>query len=81
MSTAELKYNLLRIINSINDNNMLKEIYSFVSQKKGEPKDSLDIEKQDWDNLSFSGLAKAYGEDEPDYSNTVIKEPNPEYHQ
>ncbi|HTB30529.1 MAG TPA: hypothetical protein VK808_00790 [Bacteroidia bacterium] len=73
MSTAELKSNLLRIINTINDNSTLQEIYSFVSQKKGDTKDSLNMEKQDLNNLSASGLAKAYGDDEPDYSNTLLK--------
>ncbi len=80
MSTAELKSNLVSIINTINDSNTLQEIYSFVSQKKGDTKDSLNLEKQDLNNLSASGLAKAYGNDEPDYSNVVVKEPNPEYH-
>ncbi|HTA27728.1 MAG TPA: hypothetical protein VK809_08065 [Bacteroidia bacterium] len=79
MSTAELKSNLLSIINTINDNSTLQEIYSFVSQKKRDTKDSLNMEKQDLTNLSASGLAKAY-DDEPDYSNTIVKEPNPEYH-
>jgi hypothetical protein len=80
MSTAELKSNLLSIINTINDNSTLQEIYSFVSQKRGDTKDSFNLEKQDLTNLSASGLAKAYGDGEPDYSNTVVKEPNPEYH-
>lgn len=80
MSTAELKSTLIGIINTINDNSTLKEIYSFISQKKGETKDSLNLEKQDFNNLSVSGLAKAYSDDEPDYSSMVIKEPNPEYH-
>ena len=80
MSTAELKYNLVNIINTINDSSTLQEIYSFVTQKKVETKDSLNLEKQDLNNLSVSGLAKAYGDEEPDYSNTLIKEPNPEYH-
>ncbi len=71
MSTAELKSNLLRIINTINDNSTLQEIYSFVSQKKGDTKDSLNLEKQDLTSLSASGLAKAYSDDEPDYSNVL----------
>ena len=38
----------------------------------------LNLEKQDLNNLSVYGLAKAYSDDEPDYSNIVIKELNPE---
>ena len=29
--------------------------------------------------LAAQGLAMAYGDDEPDYSLAMIKEPNPEY--
>lgn len=35
MSTAELKYTLFKVIDAINDNKTLKDIYSFVSQKTG----------------------------------------------
>lgn len=74
MSTAELKSTLIGIINTINDNSTLKEIYSFISEKKRETNDSLNLEKKDLNNLSVSGLAKAYSNDEPDYSNAVVKE-------
>jgi hypothetical protein len=33
MSTAELKYTLFKVIDAINDNKTLKDIYSFVSTK------------------------------------------------
>ncbi len=33
----------------------------------------------DWHTLTASGLARAYGEDEPDYPDSLINEPNPEY--
>jgi len=36
-------------------------------------------EKKEWDTSSLLQLNKAYGEDEPEYSFSVIKEPNPEY--
>ncbi len=32
-----------------------------------------------WVNLSAQGLAAAYGDDEPEYSLTLLKESNPEY--
>jgi hypothetical protein len=90
MSATELKSDLLRIINAINDNSTLKDIYSFISQKHSailknekdksiEQKDSLNQEKELWDNISSSALARAYSNKEPDYSNALIKEPNPEY--
>ncbi len=33
MSTSELKYNLFKIIDSINDAKALKDIYSFITKK------------------------------------------------
>jgi hypothetical protein len=41
--------------------------------------DDLADEREFWYRLSDEGLAMAYGDDEPDYSLAVIKEPNPEY--
>ena len=33
----------------------------------------------DWQQLSVAGLSEAYGDDEPEYSTSLIKEPNPTY--
>jgi hypothetical protein len=33
----------------------------------------------DWHALSASGLARAYGEHEPEYADSLINEPNVEY--
>lgn len=43
MSTVELKYNLFKVIDSINDSKTLKDIYSFISKKS-----DVDF----WDELS-----------------------------
>lgn len=43
MSTAELKYNLVKLIESINDSQMLQAIYTLLSNKG-----SVDF----WDELS-----------------------------
>lgn len=40
---------------------------------------SEDGERSDWMRLSLESLARAYGDDEPEYSLDLIKEPNPEY--
>ncbi|MBA3320639.1 MAG: hypothetical protein H0T45_04220 [Pyrinomonadaceae bacterium] len=42
------------------------------------PKPS-DEEREEWARLSLESLARAYGEDEPEYSLDSIKEANPEY--
>lgn len=36
-------------------------------------------EQEDWYQLSNKGLSAAYGEDEPDYTLNMLKEPNPDY--
>lgn len=38
-----------------------------------------DEDREDWLRLSALGLEAAYGEDEPEYSLDLIKEPNPEF--
>ncbi|MEO6330275.1 MAG: hypothetical protein ABIO55_15180 [Ginsengibacter sp.] len=35
--------------------------------------------KEEFYNLSMQGLSKAYSIDEPEYDQSLIKEPNPEY--
>lgn len=38
-----------------------------------------DPERADWLRLSQQRLAEAYGDDEPEYPLSLIKEPNPDY--
>lgn len=40
---------------------------------------STNAEQDDWRQLSMQGLRAAYGEDEPEYPVSLIKEPNPTY--
>ena len=40
---------------------------------------SLDDEREDWARLALESLARAYGDNEPEYSLDLIKEANPEY--
>lgn len=40
---------------------------------------SLNEEREDWARVSLESLARAYSDDEPDYSLDLIKEANPEY--
>lgn len=41
--------------------------------------DTLWDHYEDWMRLSINGLARAYGDDEYEYSLDMIKEPNPDY--
>ena len=43
------------------------------------PKEQEDEEHEAWLRLSSEGLARAYGEEEPEYPTELIKEPNPDY--
>jgi hypothetical protein len=36
-------------------------------------------DKEDWNTISTKLYANAYGDDEPDYDNYVLREPNPDY--
>lgn len=38
-----------------------------------------DHDREDWLRLSALSLEEAYGEEEPEYSLDMIKEPNPDY--
>ncbi len=38
-----------------------------------------DAERQQWLTASTASLRSAYGDSEPDYSATMVKESNPEY--
>jgi len=42
------------------------------------PKSSQE-EREDWTRLSLQSLARAYSDDEPEYSLDLIKEANPAY--
>ncbi len=42
-------------------------------------KAELAAEREDWRQLALHSLARAYGDDEPEYSSELIKERNPEY--
>jgi predicted DNA-binding antitoxin AbrB/MazE fold protein len=43
------------------------------------PETLKDTESEDWYALSLQGLSRAYGDDEPDYELSQIKEFNPSY--
>lgn len=45
------------------------------------PTEDSDQARDDWLRLSTEGLARAYGDDEPEHTIDTIKEPNPEYKQ
>lgn len=40
---------------------------------------SPDAERDDWHQLALEGMSGSYAAHEPDYSGSVVKEPNPNY--
>ena len=38
-----------------------------------------DQERNEWTKISMQGISNAYGESEPEYPISLVKEPNPEY--
>jgi len=43
------------------------------------PEQETEQERESWSGLSLKGLARAYGENEPDYSRAVVKKANTDY--
>ena len=41
--------------------------------------ESANEERRNWERLSLETLARAYGDDEPEYALHLIKESNPDY--
>jgi len=41
--------------------------------------EDLDKERREWAELTLRGLARAYGPEEPEYPDSLIKEANPLY--
>jgi hypothetical protein len=52
---------------------LIRTLISFGQQEL------LSEEHNAWMTFGMQGLANAYGENEPDYTNVLVKEPNPEY--
>jgi len=50
-----------------------------VDREAVQSPDQAADESENWSKLAARHLEKAYGENEPDYSPNLIKEPNPEY--
>jgi hypothetical protein len=50
-----------------------------ISHKSLSP-DSDDLEEhKEWVQFGMSNLERAYADDEPEYTSSMVKEPNPEY--
>ena len=47
--------------------------------ERGGPSGETSSEREDWYHLSAAGLERAYGEDEPEYTADMVKEPNPDH--
>ena len=54
---------------------MLSQERSYLSSMSETSSD----EREDWVRLSLQSLARAYGDDEPEYSRDQLKEANAEY--
>ncbi len=54
------------------------KIYIVIETPDNEQKSDVDF-RSDWYALSALGLARAYGDDEPEYDLNMLKEKNPNY--
>jgi len=48
-------------------------------QKTRIKKRAINNDRKDWRLLALNALERAYGDNEPEYTSDLIKEPNPEY--
>ncbi len=56
-----------------------KLLVTVLSEGSFRKSESDSDERKEWADSSLSQLNKAYSEDEPEYSVSMIKEPNPDY--
>ncbi len=58
-----------------------REVFDFLASLKGRRNGYAEAveEHAAWHGLAAQGLAGAYGPDEPDYSDALLKERNPRY--
>lgn len=54
---------------------VLSELLSILDRAR----EQEEAERRDWLRLSASGLERAYGDDEPEYTDADLKELNPDY--
>jgi len=57
----------------------LEEIEAEVEKNFGNDIVFEEKENDDWNKFNINNLSKAYGENEPEYDLSMIKEPNPTY--
>lgn len=75
LSIPENKFNF--IIDLLKKFDFVKVVKQ--EEVKSPNKKEEDRELDEWTDIAMQGLAKTYGDDEPDYSDVILKEPNPEY--
>lgn len=71
-----------QILNDIMSRKSVEEIEREIEEEYGikmEIEHRADEEREFWNSASAKAFARAYGEDEPDYAEVPLKEPNPEY--
>ena len=68
----------MELIIKIDDRKSYEALLSFLQSLSVEVNVSKKEEIQ-WQELSRQNLASAYSDDEPDYSASMVKEPNPFY--
>jgi hypothetical protein len=72
-----------KVIADIFDSNKgYESLEQDIEEKYGisiEVKQTSDVLREDWATLVSEGLERAYGTEEPDYSDMLVMEPNPLY--
>ncbi|MEO8209481.1 MAG: hypothetical protein ABI840_02885 [bacterium] len=69
-----------KLIIELPEDFIAEEIEMIIFPKESsEERNSSENETDNWRKFSINNLERAYGEDEPDYSNVLLKESNSKY--
>lgn len=79
--SASIKDEARRLVEALPDDSTWEDLMYqiYVRETVEAAPISANGESSDWARLSMESLARAYGEEEPEYPLDLIKEPNPEY--
>jgi hypothetical protein len=69
------------VLKKVFDEDNIDDIEAEVEKRFGNGVIIENNEDLDWHKFSLNSLAKAYGESEPEYDLSMVKEPNPYYKQ
>ncbi len=72
----------MELLINIKDKKVYEALVVFLKSLKIPVVEKSEIEedeKKEWESFAKENIAKAYSDDEPEYTESMVKEPNPAY--